>query len=120
MPRRRKEPGQNIHTDAEASVCLRLAMEADGPDLRRLAQLDSCRVAPGAHLVAERQGRIDAALALSSGAVMADPFRHTEALGELLRLHALLLRRLDADQSPPVRDHSHGHLAQGRPRVATA
>jgi hypothetical protein len=69
-------------------VTLRLADGDDGPALRRLAQLDSRPPSPGPHLVAEREGRIDAALSLSRGDLVADPFRRTAELGELLRRHA--------------------------------
>jgi hypothetical protein len=64
---------------------------ADGSDrtaLRRLAQLDSAPLPPGPHLVAVREGRIDAALSLSTGELIADPFRRTAELGAVLRCHA--------------------------------
>jgi hypothetical protein len=73
-------------------VTLRLAAPSDAPALRRLAGLDSRSVPPAPQLVAEREGRIDAALSLSSGAWIADPFRHTAQLCELLRHHAESLR----------------------------
>jgi hypothetical protein len=66
-------------------VTLRLAGDDDGPALRRLAELDSRPLPPGPHLVAEREGRIDAALSLSCGETVADPFRRTTELCELLR-----------------------------------
>ena len=69
-------------------MTLRLATSADTPDLERLAQLDSRRLPPAPHLLAERAGRIDAALSLSSGELIADPFRRTAELCELLRSHA--------------------------------
>jgi hypothetical protein len=62
--------------------------------------------------VAERDGRIDAALSLSNGAVMADPFRHTAQLCDLLRIHAHL--------ALVVRDASHRRLPREQPRLATA
>jgi hypothetical protein len=71
-----------------ATVTLRLAGPADRRALERLAQLDSRRLSPGPHLIAEREGRIDAALSLASGELLADPFRHTAAVCELLRRHA--------------------------------
>jgi hypothetical protein len=74
------------------TVTLRNAIPADVPSLERLAQLDSSSLPPGPHLVAERNGRIDAALSLSSRELIADPFRHTAELRELLRCHADELR----------------------------
>jgi hypothetical protein len=67
---------------------LRLATADDGPALGRLAELDSNRLSPGPHLVADRDGRIDAALSLATGELIADPFHPTADLCELLRCHA--------------------------------
>jgi hypothetical protein len=65
-------------------ITIRLAGPGDVQALRRLAALDSRPVPPAPQLVAEREGRIDAALSLSNGASVADPFRHTAHLCELL------------------------------------
>ena len=70
------------------AVTLRIAGAADAPALERLAQLDTRALPPGPHLVAEREGRIDAALSLSSSELVADPFRRTAELGALLRCQA--------------------------------
>ncbi len=40
------------------------------------------------NLLAERDGRIDAVLSLSTGELIADPFRRTAELRELLRCHS--------------------------------
>jgi hypothetical protein len=69
-------------------LTLRIADDGDGAALRRLAELDSRPLPPGPHLVAEREGQIDAALSLSCGDTVADPFRRTAELCELLRHHA--------------------------------
>jgi hypothetical protein len=71
-------------------VTLRLADADDGAALRRLAELDSRPLPPGPHLIAERNGRIDAALSLSCGRTVADPFRRTAELCLLLRHHAAI------------------------------
>jgi hypothetical protein len=92
-----------------ASVTLRIAHPADRPALTRLAQLDSRALPPGPHLVAEREGRIDAALSLSSGLLVADPFRRTAELCRLLQDHPAVAER---DGSPGA--------AGFRPRLATA
>ena len=70
------------------TVTLRQSSPTDLAVLERLAQLDSRALPPGPHLVAERGGRIDAALSLSTGELVADPFRRTAELCELLRCHA--------------------------------
>jgi hypothetical protein len=76
----------------EWAVTLRLADEADYRALERLAQLDSSPLPPGPHLLAERDGRVDAAISLAGGLLIADPFRRTAELSELLRCHAGDLR----------------------------
>jgi hypothetical protein len=67
-------------------VTLRLAAAGDAPALERLAALDSRRLPPGPHLVAERDG-IAAALSLSTHELVADPFRRTAELCGSLRCH---------------------------------
>lgn len=73
-------------------VTLRLAAADDGAALARLAAVDSSSLTPGPHLVAERGGRIEAAISLATGELIADPFRRTAELRELLRCHAGGLR----------------------------
>jgi hypothetical protein len=72
----------------ERPVTLRLATGADGTALDRLAQLDCGLLPPGPHLVAERDGRIEAAISLATGELVADPFHRTAELCGLLRCHA--------------------------------
>jgi hypothetical protein len=73
---------------SDGPVTVRVAARADAAALERLAGLDSRLLPPGPHLVAEREGRIDAALSLSTEELVADPFRRTAELGALLRCHA--------------------------------
>jgi hypothetical protein len=69
-------------------VTIRLAEAGDADEIARVAGRD-CRPAPPApQLVAERKGAIEAVLSLRTGGVVADPFRHTAELVELLRCHA--------------------------------
>jgi hypothetical protein len=70
------------------SFTIRAACAADGAALRRIAQRDSRAVPAGELLIAELDGEAQAAVALASGDVIADPFRPT---AELVRM--LLLRR---------------------------
>jgi hypothetical protein len=69
------------------TVVLRHATAADARALRNLAALDSRRLPAGPFLVAEIDGELRSALSVSDGAVIADPFRHTAHLVELLRSH---------------------------------
>jgi hypothetical protein len=80
-------------------VTLRLAGADDEAAVARLAQLDSRPVPAPPLLVAERAGRIEAAVSLSAGDAVADPFRRTAELVELLRCHAGG-ERLDRFESP--------------------
>jgi hypothetical protein len=70
------------------SVLIRAARGSDGPALRRLAALDSSVVPAGELLVAEADGELVAARALTSDATIADPFRPTEDVRALLALRA--------------------------------
>lgn len=77
-------------------VTLRYGFPDDAEAIARLAKLDSSEPPPQPLLLAEVSGQLWAALSLSSGAVVADPFRPTKATLELLRARA---RQLDAKSS---------------------
>jgi hypothetical protein len=74
------------------TVVIRAARGSDGTALDRLAALDSAHVPGGELLVAEADGALVAAHAPHSGATIADPFRRTADVVELLRLRGTLLR----------------------------
>lgn len=74
------------------TVTVRAADEGDTQTLMRLAALDSAPLPEGPALVAELDGHAVAALPLDGGRAVADPFRRTSALIELLELHAAQLR----------------------------
>src|ERR671932_2456560 len=76
---------------AESTLVIRVATPVDDAELRRLAALDSARPLVGAVIVAESDGRIDAALSLEDGRAVADPFRPTAGLVEVLRARAARL-----------------------------
>lgn len=73
--------------DAEP-VLMRRAGAGDIARIRDLARLDDKRVPAGPYLVADLSGEIVAALSLSSGVVVADPFRLTADAVAMLRLRA--------------------------------
>jgi hypothetical protein len=70
------------------SVTIRRAYPDDEPALRRLAALDSAEPLSGEVLLAEVDAEPVAALAMESGAVIADPFRRTASIVDLLRFRA--------------------------------
>jgi hypothetical protein len=71
-----------------AAVTIRPARDSDVAALERLAERDTRLLPGGPLLVAERDGTIQAALALHSGRSIADPFTPTAELVTLLRTHA--------------------------------
>ena len=69
-------------------MLLRAARPDDEPELISLATVDSAPPLPGPALVAEDDGAIVAALCLSTGRAVADPFVPSLHLVQLLRHHA--------------------------------
>jgi hypothetical protein len=90
---------------AEA-VLMRRATAEDSARIRTLALLDNKRVPAGPFLVAEAGGEIVAARSLTTGAVVADPFRLTSDIVAMLRLRARQVSELDERRerrsSPPA------------------
>jgi hypothetical protein len=74
------------------TVVIRAARGSDGIALRRLAELDSARVPAGDVLIAESEGAVVAAHSPTTGATIADPFRRTAEVVELLELRGAMLR----------------------------
>lgn len=73
-------------------LTVRLAGPGDAQALARLAALDSATPPAGPTVVAEIGGELVAAQPLVGGAAIADPFRRTAAIVELLGLRARQLR----------------------------
>lgn len=79
----------SLHMATSLPITIRPAYGDDTEALHRLAILDSAPEVPaGPLLLAEVDGELQAALALRTGAVIADPFRPTASLVALLRQHA--------------------------------
>jgi hypothetical protein len=98
------------------SVVLRLATSADEDRVNTLAQLDSAPVPTGEVLIAEVDGRLQAALGLDGGQPIADPFRRTADLVELLQARAGHLRGGATTLSALERRSS--HLRSAKPLAA--
>jgi hypothetical protein len=94
LTHRRSQPGRPVATDR--SVTLRLASPADQGPLARLAELDSSTPLEQPVLLAEVDGQLRAALALTASTLVADPFHPTADLIDLLRART---RQLDATRS---------------------
>jgi hypothetical protein len=72
-------------------ILIRSARHDDAATLRRLAALGSARAPRGQVLVAERDGRVKAALAVEDGHTVTDPFSATGDLVTLLETRARAL-----------------------------
>jgi hypothetical protein len=71
-----------------AEVAVRQAAADDEQRVRELAILDARKLPAGPYLVAELDGETIAALSLSTGDVVSDPFRRTADAADLLRMRA--------------------------------
>jgi hypothetical protein len=79
----------------DLSVALRLERVSDRRALVELAALDGRALPAGPLVVAEREGRIVAALPVAGGPGISDPFVTTRHIVPLLELRADQIRRLD-------------------------
>jgi hypothetical protein len=82
---------------AERTVTLRFGSPADEKALARLAELDSSGPPAQPVLLAEVDGQLLAALALSDGSLIANPFHRTADLIDLLLARA---HHLDSSRRP--------------------
>jgi hypothetical protein len=96
-------------------ITIRRTGPADGKSLVRLAGLDSKHVPPGGFLIAEVGGVGWAAVALESGEVLADPFRPTADLVEILRLRVARIREVESPD--PARKRGLAGMAAGAARL---
>ena len=71
-----------------STLTIRHATTSDSDAIERLAALDSSSAPPGEVLLAEVGDELWAAVEVDSGIAIADPFRFSGDLVELLRLHA--------------------------------
>ena len=92
------------------NITIRVATAADQAAIRRLAVLDSAFPPTGEILLAEADNELWAAVSIDTGHAVADPFRPSGELVELLRLRTTRLRG-EAPGQPRV-------LARVLPRVA--
>jgi hypothetical protein len=80
--------GRHQSASAGGTVIVRAASPGDAVALERVAGLDSVHLPGGPMLVAEVGEDLRAALCLSDGTVVADPFHRTAEVVELLRARA--------------------------------
>lgn len=96
----------NLQITQNAEIAIRMATAADDPALQRLAELDSAMPVSGHALIASVDRIPVAAHSMEDGRTIADPFRPTAAIVELLEARAANLRRAGAlpGGSPGLRD----------------
>jgi hypothetical protein len=97
---------------------IRRSTEADEPALHRLAELDSQRPLSGPTLVADIGGTPAAAISLTDGRVIADPFQPTSAARQVLRMRFGALQAYSRNSSLP--DRLREALAPFRARTSNA
>jgi hypothetical protein len=90
----RADGKSTVKSDRYKAVSVRLFAERDIDAIRRLAALDEKPVPTGGVLVAEEGEELVAALPLDGGPALADPFKPTADIVELLRLRARQLEEL--------------------------
>jgi hypothetical protein len=89
---RRSRVEWSAESDQYESVTVRFARAGDADAVLNLAQLDGRHVPTRPMLVAEVDGELLAARSIVGGASIADPFRPTAHLVELLELRSTHLR----------------------------
>ena len=100
-----------IQTDG---ISIRRLGGDDLAEVERLAQLDSGRPPEGALLGVEIEGRLLAAISLTTGESVANPFSRTGELRALLELRAAQLRRRENRRGRRL------HLPRPKARTALA
>jgi hypothetical protein len=71
------------------AITIRRSTVADGPEIVRLAELDSRAAPKGEALLALVDGELLAAVGVADGHAVADPFELTADVVELLRMRAV-------------------------------
>ena len=74
-------------------ISIRFAAAGDAQSLERVAERDSALLPGGRLLIGEVAGEVQAALSVDTGEWVADPFRPTAAIVDLLRLRARQVER---------------------------
>jgi hypothetical protein len=84
----------------EQALTIRAATPSDADVMSRLAELDSRPRLGGRALLAERDGVAIAAVSLTSGSIVADPFQPVADAVRLLRYRRWQLLRQSGDAGP--------------------
>jgi hypothetical protein len=101
---------------AANTYVIRRATAADSDVLHRIARLDTQQALAGPALIGEVGGKPAAAIAISDGRVIADPFAHTSNLVALLRVRYRALRAVSI--TPSLTDRLRAGIRVHRPATA--
>lgn len=93
-------PSTTAQTTTTPTVAIRPAIATDTPTLLRLAALDSSVVPAGELLLGIVDGEAVAAVSVTTGNAIADPFHPTADVVALLRLRASRLRKQSSRVAP--------------------
>jgi hypothetical protein len=97
---------------------IRKATSEDEAQLRRLEQLEGIRLSNGSVLLGEIDGAPAAAISLADQRVVADPFKHTTVLVQLLQMRSRALQSYE--RTPSLPDRLRATFAPFRGRTAPA
>ena len=97
-------------------VAVRRLTGRDRSELERLAAVDSATMPAGELLGADIDGVLVAAISLSDGSIVADPFRQSAAAVELLRLRATQLGQRGDGRRRRWYPRLRRHASRGRTR----
>ena len=92
LARAAKDASRRPVLNPEIPITIRPARAADASALANLAERDSAEVPLAPVLIAEASGELRAAVSLHDGAAIADPFKHTLWMVDLLHTRAAQLR----------------------------
>jgi hypothetical protein len=111
---RQRSERPSERNDRLAGLAIRRFAERDIDAIRRLAALDEQPVPTGGVLVAELAGELVAALPLDGGQVLADPFKRTTDIVELLRKRARQLHESSGTRRPRRALWTRGQVPRGK------
>ncbi|MDX6585892.1 MAG: hypothetical protein QOI31_365 [Solirubrobacterales bacterium] len=104
----------NVTHIESAEITIRTAREADMADLARVAGRDTHELPSGTLLVAKVGSDVRAAISLSDGTIIADPFHRTTELVQMLKIRAGAVNRARKGHIAPRRRSRHLPLTVGR------
>ena len=97
-----------------AEITIRAARAEDMGDIARVAGRDTGELPAGPLLIAQVSDDVRAAVSLSDGTIIADPFHRTAELVEMLKIRARAVNRARTGHIAPRRRSRHSPLTVSR------